>query len=45
MSKDSSVIPHWEDTLPGSLISVGVKMKIDLHLVAVEQRKTTDSVT
>ncbi|KAL9544076.1 hypothetical protein MBANPS3_007814 [Mucor bainieri] len=33
--KSSSVIPHWGDTLPASLVSVGVKMRMDLRLVSV----------
>ncbi|GAA5802140.1 hypothetical protein HPULCUR_007601 [Helicostylum pulchrum] len=40
--KNSSIIPHWGDTIPGSLLSLGVKMKMDLRLIAINNSKLQD---
>ncbi|KAI7903564.1 uncharacterized protein BX663DRAFT_433566, partial [Cokeromyces recurvatus] len=40
--KNPSVIPHWGDTIPGSLLSLGVKMKMDLRLIAINNSKLQD---
>ncbi|KAI9342414.1 hypothetical protein BD770DRAFT_329744, partial [Pilaira anomala] len=41
--KGSSIIPHWGDTLPGSLITLGIKMKMDLRLINVDKKLCKDN--
>ncbi|KAG1113763.1 hypothetical protein G6F42_014372 [Rhizopus arrhizus] len=37
--RNTSIIPHWGDTIPGSLNALGISMKMDLRLVAALPKK------
>ncbi|CAO0798235.1 unnamed protein product [Mucor circinelloides] len=40
--KTTSIIPHWGDTIPGSITSLGMKMKMDLRLVVTNSSELQD---
>ncbi|KAG1043182.1 hypothetical protein G6F43_011716 [Rhizopus delemar] len=40
--KNTSIIPHWGDKIPGSIISLGMKMKMALHLVVTNSSELHD---
>ncbi|KAG1450679.1 hypothetical protein G6F46_010378 [Rhizopus delemar] len=40
--KNTSIIPHWGDKIPGSIISLGMKMKMALRLVVTNSSELHD---
>ncbi|KAG2235354.1 hypothetical protein INT48_004973, partial [Thamnidium elegans] len=40
--KNTSIIPHWGDTFPGSLLTLGIRMKMDLRLIAIDKNQFED---